>query len=613
MPAWRRSVNDTSAPAEVIDPLVGRTIAGKFKLETWLGRGSMGTVYRARQMALEKTVAVKILHPELESDATFAARFHREAKAASRLDHPNSIRVLDYGQEPDGLLYMAMEYLPGRDLNAMIQQDWPLSPMRIVDILSQTLGALAVAHEIGILHRDLKSENIMVLSAKSDDGLDVDLVKVCDFGIAKLVDRGGTDADREPVVGGKATLPGLVVGTPAYMSPEQARGEGLDPRSDLYSVGLILYELLTRSLPFNAGTAIEVAMQQIRDEPAPPSSIVPVHSGLEAVCMRAIRKDRSERYPTAREMRMALREALDGTPFLNGSRNVRLQTTREAPLPLGALLSRRLASRRYMLAAATLLAAGAVALWTASRHVRATMHATAPWPPRLAPTSTGPPVPVAAPAFATGTISGSEQQIALAETTIAAPPPSRTSPARSKAPTHSTTELGARGGPASPSEPATVPAVSSAAVRSPMPAVSENGTTVALLGPPVTPAAQPPAIPVVAPGFDLATAHVELRAAVNVAGDTSAAKVGVAIGRISDRLTACYRASLPKLRGSIEGSGMLHVETDETGLITSATLSGPLFASSVAPCLIEAATRCRIDGVDTGSASADVPLVFKAR
>ncbi len=128
-----------------------------------------------------------------------------------------------------------------------------------------------------------------------------------------------------------------------------------------------------------------------------------------------------------------------------------------------------------------------------------------------------------------------------------------------------------------------------------------------------TPASQPLATAVVAPAFDLATAHVELRAAVHVAGDTSAARVGVAIGRISDRLTACYRASLPKLQGSLEGSGLLHVETDETGLITSATLSGPLFASSVAPCLIVAAKHCRIDGVNTGSASADVPLVFKAR
>jgi len=166
------------------DPLLGRNVGRKFVLEKQLGAGAMGAVYRARQTALEKVVAIKVMHGELARDPMFAARFHREAKAASRLDHPNSIRILDYGQDDDGLLYIAMEYLDGRDLSHLIVQDWPLSNARIVDLLSQALGAIAVAHDMGITHRDLKPENIMVLERRTDDGALIDVVKVCDFGIA---------------------------------------------------------------------------------------------------------------------------------------------------------------------------------------------------------------------------------------------------------------------------------------------------------------------------------------------------------------------------------------------------------------------------------------------
>src|SRR5215472_17555767 len=145
------------------DTLVGRTIAGKFVIEAHIGSGAMGAVYRARQIALEKTVAIKVLHGEHAGETQFAARFHREAKAASRLDHPNSMRVIDFGQEPDGLLYIAMEFLDGRDLFHVIREDWPLPKARVADILSQALAAIAVAHDMGIVHRDLKPENIMIL------------------------------------------------------------------------------------------------------------------------------------------------------------------------------------------------------------------------------------------------------------------------------------------------------------------------------------------------------------------------------------------------------------------------------------------------------------------
>ncbi|HEY5241573.1 MAG TPA: serine/threonine-protein kinase, partial [Polyangiaceae bacterium] len=174
--------------AKAFDQLVGRTIAGKFLVEGLIGSGAMGAVYRARQVALDKTIAIKVLHSENADDPTFAARFQREAKAASRLNHPNSMQVIDFGAEPDGLLYIAMEYLDGRSLHRVLREDSPISSARVADILMQTLAALAVAHDMGVVHRDLKPENIVVLEGADDDGRLRDIVKVCDFGIAKITD-----------------------------------------------------------------------------------------------------------------------------------------------------------------------------------------------------------------------------------------------------------------------------------------------------------------------------------------------------------------------------------------------------------------------------------------
>ncbi|MBS2017256.1 MAG: protein kinase [Deltaproteobacteria bacterium] len=298
------------------DPtLIGRTINGTFKIEKFLGGGAMGAVYRARQLALERNVAVKVMHRAVAVDPSFAARFHREAKAASRLDHPNSMRVLDFGEEPDGLLYIAMELLDGRDLYRVIHEDWPLSNERIADVVMQALAAIAVAHDMGVIHRDLKPENIMILRTRNDDGKDADLVKVCDFGIAKI-----TEKDDEPKPAGdpaarKLTTQGLVVGTPEYMSPEQARGEKLDARSDLYAMGIILYQLLTGRTPFTGDSALAVVLKHITDAPVPPHEIYPgVHRPLADVALKAMAKDPAARFQGAREMRNAIRAALDGRP-----------------------------------------------------------------------------------------------------------------------------------------------------------------------------------------------------------------------------------------------------------------------------------------------------------
>jgi tRNA A-37 threonylcarbamoyl transferase component Bud32 len=304
-----------SAEAERGDPtLIGRTVSGKYKIEKFLGGGAMGAVYKARFAALEKNVAVKVMHRSIAVDPNFVGRFHREAKAASRLDHPNSMRVIDFGEEPDGLLYIAMEYVEGRDLYRVIHEDWPISNSDVADILMQALAAIAVAHEMGVIHRDLKPENLMMLRAKNDDERDAYVVKVCDFGIAKI-----TEKDDEPKEGGpggqKLTTQGLVVGTPEYMSPEQARGEKLDPRSDIYSIGVILYQLLTGRTPFTGDTPLAVVLKHITEAPAAPSvHYTCVHKGLEAVALKALAKDRNDRFQSARAMRSAIREALDGRP-----------------------------------------------------------------------------------------------------------------------------------------------------------------------------------------------------------------------------------------------------------------------------------------------------------
>jgi serine/threonine protein kinase len=284
--------------AEPADEYVGKTLAKKYRVEALIGEGGMGKVYRSRQLALDKPVVLKVLRQSLLSDERTVARFQREAKAASRLNHPNSISILDFGQAEDGALFIAMEFVPGQDLHQILSRDWPLPEARVVRIVSQVLSALSDAHGAGVIHRDLKPENIMVEQRRND----ADFVKVLDFGIAKITDSTGDD-------GPALTRAGFVCGTPEYMSPEQARGAQLDHRSDLYAVGVILYQLTTGLLPFESDSAVGFATKHLTEEPPPPSRRRPearISPGLERLILRTLSKNPDDRPASAEAFKAEL-------------------------------------------------------------------------------------------------------------------------------------------------------------------------------------------------------------------------------------------------------------------------------------------------------------------
>ncbi len=285
-------------PVPPPDDTIGKNIAGKYRVEQMIGEGGMGKVYKATQLALDKPVVLKVLRQALLGDERTVARFQREAKAASRLNHPNSISVLDFGQADDGAMYIAMEYVQGKDLHQILSREWPLPESRVMRVMSQVLSALADAHSVGVIHRDLKPENIMVSQGRSEP----DFVKVLDFGIAKIVD--GSD-DEGPAL----TRAGFVCGTPEYMSPEQARGAKLDHRSDLYAVGVILYQLVSGMLPFDSDSAVGFATKHLTEIPPPPTKRRPdarVSPAMERLIMKALSKNPDERPQTAEQFRAEL-------------------------------------------------------------------------------------------------------------------------------------------------------------------------------------------------------------------------------------------------------------------------------------------------------------------
>src|SRR4051794_8782366 len=274
------------------DSLVGTTLAGKYRIDARLNEGGMGTVYRGCHVLMDKTVAIKVLRPSLAADEKIVARFSREARAASRISHPNALSVTDFGEDETGHVFLVMEYLSGKTLKHVIREEGPLPLARVVDIARQVGDALHAAHEQGVVHRDLKSDNIMLL-----DTMTSDYAKVLDFGIAKINEPDGT-------VDASLTAPNLVIGTPQYMSPEQCSQDAeIDSRSDIYSLGVILFEMLVGHVPFSGDSPTMVMMKHLQ-EPVP--SVLEERSDLPAsvarVVARAMAKVRDNRYQTVAEL-----------------------------------------------------------------------------------------------------------------------------------------------------------------------------------------------------------------------------------------------------------------------------------------------------------------------
>lgn len=268
-----------------------RVLGGRYLLKEKVGNGGMATVYRAQDQVLDRTVAVKIMLPQYAGDATFAARFKQEAQAAAGLSSPYIVGVYDWGRDGD-TYYIVMEYLRGTDLKSGIRSHGALDPKKVAQIGSQICGALSVAHKHEIIHRDIKPQNIMVLP----DGN----IKVMDFGIARAKNSHLTQDNN-------------VLGTAHYVSPEQTRGQDLGPTSDIYSLGVVMYECATGRVPFDGDDAISVALKQVNELPVPPSQINPgVDADLERIILKCMEKDAANRFQTADELRQVLNSYATG-------------------------------------------------------------------------------------------------------------------------------------------------------------------------------------------------------------------------------------------------------------------------------------------------------------
>lgn len=265
-----------------------------------IGRGGMGVVYRAEHQGIRKTVAIKVLRDELIADRQALARFQQEAVAAAGIGHSGIVNVTDYGFTPQGQAFLVMEYLQGRDLSDILAEQGALPAGRAIALARKILAPLGAAHERGIIHRDLKTNNVFVL----DEGPE-ETIKLLDFGVSKVLQE-----EKDESTG--LTSRGAILGTPRYLSPEQAQGEDIDRRADIYAMGVVLHELLSGEVPFSGRSALEVLFAHVQKPPPPLRQVRPdlsISKELEAIVLRALAKDRDERFASAQELDEALAAA----------------------------------------------------------------------------------------------------------------------------------------------------------------------------------------------------------------------------------------------------------------------------------------------------------------
>lgn len=386
--------------------LVGQLISGRYRVLDTIGTGGMGRVYLAEHVAIQKRVALKVLHSEYSSKHDIVERFRQEAISASRIKHPNVLEIFDYGELEDGSSFIAMELLEGRDLGHALEKDGPLPPAAAVEVLLQICRALEAAHGRGVVHRDLKPDNVF-LQKQEDAGA---IVKIVDFGIASLRSPEQTAEREQAATKRRLTKTGMIFGTPEYMAPEQAQGRPADQRSDVYAAGVILFETLTGAVPFTGETFLEVLNKHVLFPVPRLSEVNPdasVSESLEAVVRQAMAKDPAMRFGSMREFAEALLQTPEaqglqsgGHPILGAGRvepegTARMMTqVRGTPLTATSSVATPKGRRSVWLAlGAVALAGGGASAWL----LRGTwMPLGGTEPAAEAPVEADPPAPAAA-------------------------------------------------------------------------------------------------------------------------------------------------------------------------------------------------------------------------
>ena len=299
---------DVTAPQDFPDPYIGVVLADRFVVEAKVGEGGFGAVYKGKQIGTGRQVALKLLHPEMTQDENLVARFRREGLVMCNLRDAHTVTTYDFAQTPEGTLFIAMELLEGKSLHDVFYSQAPIDWRRMFKIVTQMCSSLGEAHSQGIVHRDLKPENIYLESRSGDP----EFVKILDFGIAKVMRGEGNQAPQ-------LTATGQTLGTLEYMSPEQLMGKELDGRSDIYTVGVLVYEMITGRLPFpDAKGPAALITAQLREVPPPPSAVNPngkIPPGVDQIILKMLAKDKAQRYANVEEMRVAVADALQNAQW----------------------------------------------------------------------------------------------------------------------------------------------------------------------------------------------------------------------------------------------------------------------------------------------------------